>query len=107
MGKSGICGGGGIELTHGGCGPTDKNPGAGGSGFVGSGIAKSFSTRVPQFVQKVASTLNSLPQFLQIILMTIPFENLLAQNNYEKELSFCASIAVPVRGAIGTLLSLV
>jgi len=39
--------------------------------------------------------------------MTIPFENIQAQNNYEKELSFCASIAVPVRGAIGTFFGLV
>jgi len=41
------------------------------------------------------------------MLMTIPFALLLAQNNHEKEWSFRASIAVPIRGAIGTLLSVV
>jgi len=44
VGKSGICGGDGIELTHGGCTPVAKNSGAGGSGIVGSIAAKSFAT---------------------------------------------------------------
>jgi len=39
--------------------------------------------------------------------MTIPFLVYQAQNNHEKGWSFRASIAVPVRGAFGTLLVLV